>query len=160
VVANEFAYGDTRTFDGQITPTWALAVVGGPADGEDASQAIKPAGWREGQDGELQRGHLIARRFGGAGTGATGEKNLATMYRATNGGGYKKAENAVARLLQNCVTVAIGAAPIYHDGPETIDELWSRDRLPADSFQFNATSAVGPVYVGPNPILNRKELQP
>lgn len=44
----------------------------------------------------------------------------------------------------------------YHDGTETVDELWRRNRLPADSFRFIATSATGPVYISPNPILNRQ----
>jgi uncharacterized repeat protein (TIGR01451 family) len=151
---NEIDPKPTTTFRGVEAATGAVALLSATertdptVKGQRATyQAV---GW--GPD-KTHRGHLIAKQFGGRDT----VENIVAMWETTNLSGYKVAEQRVRKAVErDCNPVLVDVTVSYHDGSETVEELYARNRLPADSFTFVAVSDTGPVYRGPNPILNRQ----
>lgn len=158
---NRIDYKPTTTFGGVAAASGAVAVLSatqasdGSVEGEEGTYPA--VGWRNPSGNLTHRGHLIGRDFGGEDS----VRNIVAQFRTTNLSTYKRAENAVRRqILDHCNSVHVDVDVIYHDGTKDVDQLWAENRLPADSFTFIATSDTGPVYLGPNPILNRQAGMP
>lgn len=152
---NEVEYLPTTTFgpDQDEVATGAVALIAATGGTDPTAQGDKPAhdpvGWRPGN--EVHRGHLIARDFGGDGQ----VHNIVAQFQSTNLRTYANAEEAVrTEVNKRCNPVLLDVTVAYHDGTESVDALWAKDRLPADSFRFDAVSDTGPVYAAS--ILNRR----
>lgn len=115
-----------------------------------------PVGW---DPDSTHRGHLIARQFGGP----DGVQNVVAQWESTNLGPYRQAENAVESAIeQDCNEVLVDVTVNYHDRSETAEMLFARNRLPADSFTYEAHTDTGTILFGENPmlILNRQDDRP
>ena len=155
---NEIDPRPTTTFRGVEAASGVVALLSATSRTNPAIRtrpASYPAvGW--GPD-ETHRGHLIGRRFGGEDS----VRNIVAMWETTNKSAYYLAEERVRLAIEKtCNPVLVDVSVNYHDGSETVEQLHDRNRLPADSFRFVAVSDTGPVYLGPNPILNRQKDRP
>jgi hypothetical protein len=97
-----------------------------------------PKGWAKGgmiNGKQYDRGHLVAKRFGGSGSV---KGNLAIILRSVNQGIMKTYENAVARAVASGEVIWYRVTPVYRD-PSHIPYEISIQATGSRGFYLNET---------------------
>ncbi|WP_435887864.1 DNA/RNA non-specific endonuclease [Streptomyces huasconensis] len=100
---------------GRPTGAWAALRKDNMKGGTGAAPSIWPPGWRG--DGRLfneARGHLLARKLGGPGTGENGYRNLVTLTQnPVNTPIMRGIEKEVHRAVSKGENVQYSVVPVY-----------------------------------------------
>lgn len=149
------------TYQGQSVPGGALADINRREPGSRAG-SLYPAGFRpQPSSPEIDRGHLIAKQFGGKG-GATdgGTINIVAMFKTFNNNkrqnpGMRNPEEFIERAILSCQSWFVDISLAYNDWDP--DTLWSLQppELPVDLIHYQAVTSGGMFY---NEVLENRDM--